>query len=100
MTDTRRSLTATAALAAVYLVWGSTYLGIAVAVRALPPLLMLAARFGLAGAVLCAWALYRGARRPTLREWRSAAIAGGLMLFLDTGAVAWAEQRHLHTGLA
>jgi drug/metabolite transporter (DMT)-like permease len=84
------------ALAIVYVVWGSTYLAIAVADRTLPPLLMLAVRFGLAGALLYGWSLWRGdvrAARPGRREWTAAAIVGGLLLFVDTGGVAWAEQR-------
>ena len=84
------------ALAIVYVVWGSTYLAIAVADRTLPPLLMLAVRFGLAGALLYAWSAWRGdvaAARLGRREWTSAAIVGGLLLFVDTGGIAWAEQR-------
>lgn len=84
------------ALGIVYVVWGSTYLAIAVADRTLPPLLMLAVRFGLAGALLYGWSLWRGdvARaRPGRREWTAAAIVGGLLLFVDTGGIAWAEQR-------
>jgi drug/metabolite transporter (DMT)-like permease len=82
-----------AALLTVYLVWGSTYLGIAVADRTLPPFLMLAARFLLAGAVLFAWVRRRGAERPTARQWAAAAAVGGALLVVDTGGVAWAEQR-------
>jgi drug/metabolite transporter (DMT)-like permease len=84
------------ALGTVYVVWGSTYLAIAIADRTLPPFLMLAMRFGLAGALLYGWSLWRGdvARaRPGRREWTAAAIVGGLLLFVDTGGVAWAEQR-------
>jgi drug/metabolite transporter (DMT)-like permease len=84
------------ALGIVYVVWGSTYLGIAVAERTLPPLLMLAARFALAGGLLYAWSAWRGEvalARPGRREWTAAAIVGGLLLFVDTGGVAWAEQR-------
>src|SRR5215831_11991197 len=84
------------ALGIVYVVWGSTYLAIAVADRTLPPLLMLAARFGLAGGLLYAWSVWRGdvaAARLGRREWTAAAIVGGLLLFVDTGGVAWAEQR-------
>src|SRR5215475_672545 len=84
------------ALGIVYVVWGSTYLAIAVADRTLPPLLMLAARFGLAGALLFGWSAWRGdVRRAALgrREWTAAAIVGGLLLFVDTGGIAWAEQR-------
>jgi drug/metabolite transporter (DMT)-like permease len=82
-----------AALLTVYLVWGSTYLGIAVADRTLPPFLMLAARFLLAGAVLYAWVRRRGAERPSGRQWAAAAVVGGALLVVDTGGVAWAEQR-------
>jgi drug/metabolite transporter (DMT)-like permease len=84
------------ALATVYVVWGSTYLAIAVADRTLPPLLMLAVRFGVAGAILYGWSLWRGdVRRAKLgrSEWIAAAIIGALLLFVETGAVAWAEQR-------
>ena len=89
------------ALGIVYVVWGSTYLAIAVAEKALPPLLMLALRFGLAGALLYGWSLWRGdvaAARPGRREWTAAAVVGGLLLFVDTGGIAWAEQR-VATGL-
>lgn len=84
------------ALGIVYVVWGSTYLAIAVADRTLPPLLMLAVRFGLAGGLLYAWSAWRGdVRRARLgrREWTAAAVVGGLLLFVDTGGIAWAEQR-------
>src|SRR4051812_28383559 len=54
---------------------------------------MLSARFLLAGAVLYWWARRRGAARPTLRNWRAAALVGGALLVVDTGGVAWAEQR-------
>jgi len=84
------------ALGIVYVVWGSTYLAIAVADRTLPPLLMLAVRFALAGGLLYVWSAWRGdlaVARPGRREWTAAAIVGGLLLFVDTGGVAWAEQR-------
>ena len=84
------------ALVTVYLVWGSTYLAIAVANRSLPPLLMLSARFLIAGALLYGWSLWRGdvaAERPGRRQWLSAAAVGALLLLVDTGGVAWAEQR-------
>jgi drug/metabolite transporter (DMT)-like permease len=84
------------ALGIVYVVWGSTYFAIAVADRSLPPLLMLAARFALAGGLLYGWSAWHGevaAARPGQREWIAAAIVGGLLLFVDTGGVAWAETR-------
>jgi drug/metabolite transporter (DMT)-like permease len=87
-----------AALATVYVVWGSTYLGIDIAIRSLPPFTMLAIRFAIAGALLYAWARLRGARRPTLREWRVALVTGGGLLLIGTGGVAWAEES-VHTGV-
>jgi drug/metabolite transporter (DMT)-like permease len=83
------------ALAIVYVVWGSTYLGMAVADRTLPPLLMLSVRFLVAGALLYAWAAYRGelVERPGRVAWRAAAVVGSALLVLDTGGVAWAVQR-------
>lgn len=85
-----------AAFGSVYVVWGSTYLAIAVAQRTLPPLLMLSVRFLVAGALLWAWCAWRGhvrAERPGRRQWGAAALVGGFLLFLDTGGVALAERR-------
>jgi drug/metabolite transporter (DMT)-like permease len=85
-----------AALGIVYIVWGSTYLAIAVADRTLPPFLMLSVRFLIAGVLLYWWSARRGevaAERPGRRQWRAAAIVGGLLLVVDTGGVAWAELR-------
>ncbi len=85
-----------AALVTVYLVWGSTYLAVAVANRSVPPFLMLSVRFLIAGALLCAWTAWRGdlrAERLGRRQWGAAAAVGGLLLVVDTGGVAWAELR-------
>ena len=84
-------------LATVYLVWGSTYLGIRITDRTMPPLLMSSARFFLAGSVL--FLLTARGYRPTWREWRSAAIVGGALLGIGNAGVAWAEKR-LDSGLA
>lgn len=82
-----------AAFAIVYVIWGSTYLAILFAIETLPPLLMAAARFLLAGGILFAWALSRGIPLPTRRQWAGCAVAGLLMLMLGNGAVVWAETR-------
>src|SRR4051812_10258547 len=83
-----------AAFAAVYLVWGSTYLAIRFAVETLPPLLMAGSRFVLSGLMLLAWARWRdGASVPSRAEWRTGLIGGALLLLVGNGAVAWAEQR-------
>jgi drug/metabolite transporter (DMT)-like permease len=87
-----------AALATIYLVWGSTYLAIRVTDRTMPPLLMSSVRFLIAGLALYAFAS-RGRARPTLREWRAAAIVGAALLTIGNGGVAWVETR-LESGLA
>lgn len=95
----RRSPAAVAvALATVYVVWGSTYLAIRITDRTMPPMLMSSVRFLVAGVALYAFAS-RGRARPTLREWRAAAIVGGALLLIGNGGVAWAETR-LDSGLA
>lgn len=87
------------ALAAVYVIWGSTYLAIAVAIETLPPFWMAGIRFVVAGAILYGWALWRGAPQPSLAHWRSAALIGGLLLLGGNGGVVWAEQ-HVSSGVA
>ena len=83
-----------AAFAAVYLVWGSTYLAILFAVETLPPLLMAGARFIIAGAILFLWArLRQGSSGPSRRDWITGLIGGALLLLGGNGAVVWAEQR-------
>jgi drug/metabolite transporter (DMT)-like permease len=79
----------------LYVVWGSTYLGIAIAVETIPPFLMAAIRFVLAGLVLLTWSVARGGRSfhaPSRREWRDSAIVGALLLGGGMGMVAWGEQ--------
>ena len=89
-----------AALATVYVVWGSTYLGIKVALEGFPPMLLGATRFLVAGALLYAWTSRSAqAVRPTVRQWGAAATAGTLMLVGGNGAVTWAEQR-IDSGVA
>lgn len=88
-----------AAFAAVYLVWGSTYLAIRYAVETIPPFLMGGARFVVSGVLLYWWARARGAPTPRRAQWRDATIAGVLMLCCGNGAVGWAEQR-VPSGLA
>ncbi len=81
------------ALAAVYVIWGSTYLAIAVAIETLPPFWMAGVRFVISGAVLFGLARWQGASWPSLVHWRSAALLGALLLFIGNGGVVWAEQR-------
>ena len=82
-----------AAFAAVYTLWGSTYLGIRFAVESIPPFIMAGARHFTAGIALFAFARLRGAAAPTWRQWRDAAIVGTLLLVIGNGGLSWAEQR-------
>ena len=79
--------------AVVYVVWGSTYLAIRIGLDTLPPFLLGATRFLIAGGALYTWSRLRGAKKPSKTEWKDAAIIGGLLLFIGNGAVSWAEQR-------
>jgi drug/metabolite transporter (DMT)-like permease len=87
------------AYAAVYLIWGSTYLAIRVAVRTLPPFLLSGCRFVMAGSILHAVLRARGVAVPTLKEWARAAVAGFLMITLGNGLVTWAET-HVASNIA
>ncbi len=80
-----------AALLAVYLFWGSTFLGIRLAIDSIPPFLMAGFRFVLAGVILFTFARLRGAPAPTVRNWRGAFLVGLLLLGVGNGAVVWAE---------
>lgn len=81
-----------AAFAAIYLIWGSTYLAIRWAIESMPPFFMAGSRFLIAGSLLTGWLLLRGVRLPTRRQWFNAFILAILMLFLGNGVVTWAEQ--------
>ena len=92
---TRGRLAVGVSLAVVYVVWGSTYLGIAVAIETLPPLLMGGARFLVAGAILYALASRfgnRGRGSPTRRQWLGAAATGLPLFLFGNGMVAVAQQ--------
>ncbi|MBC3883765.1 drug/metabolite exporter YedA [Undibacterium griseum] len=86
------------ALLTVYIVWGSTYFAIQVALTAFPPLLMIGTRFLVAGAILYLWQKWHSAPNPTLREWRDGGIIGILMLGGGTGLTACAQQ-YVSSGL-
>jgi drug/metabolite transporter (DMT)-like permease len=80
------------AFATVYVVWGSTYLAIRIAVEHWPPLWLAAVRFAIAGGGLYAVLRLRGAPAPGWRAWLAATVVGGLMLGGGNGTVCWAEQ--------
>lgn len=88
-----------AAFAAIYLIWGSTYLAIRFAIDTLPPLLMASLRFLIAGMVLYAWARFKGETRPDPLHWKDAAVVGGFLILGGNGGVVLAEQ-WVPTGIA
>lgn len=81
-----------AAFAAVYIIWGSTYLAIRFAIETMPPFLMAGVRFLIAGGLILSWTRLRSGERPAPVHWRSALIIGTLLLMGGNGAVVWAEQ--------
>ncbi len=89
-----------AALVAVYVVWGSTYLGMRIALEAWSPFALGAVRFLAAGAVLAGVLAARGEAPPTARQWVGAAVTGVLMLTLGNGLVAVAQESRVDSGVA
>jgi len=81
------------AFATIYLVWGSTFLAIRVGVHEVPPFLLAAMRFLIAGLVLCGWMIARGERWPAGRQWTSAFLLAVLIFVFDYGLLFWAERR-------
>jgi drug/metabolite transporter (DMT)-like permease len=77
----------------IYFVWGSTFLAIRIGVHEVPPFLLAAMRFVIAGLVLYGWMIARGERSPSWRQWASAFLLAVLIFVLDYGLVFWAEQR-------
>jgi drug/metabolite transporter (DMT)-like permease len=91
-----------ATLAVVYVVWGSTYLGILYAIDTIPVFLSMGIRFVLAGGLLYAWAVRRGdvlGDRIGWRQWAAAVLVGGLLFVGGNSLVAWSETR-VDTGVA
>jgi len=87
------------AFAIIYFVWGSTFLAIRIGVREVPPFLLAAMRFLLAGLAIYLWMRARGEDPPTARQWMSAFLLASLIFVLDYGLLFWAEQR-VPSGLA
>src|SRR6202790_1845535 len=81
------------AFAIIYFIWGSAFLAIRVGVHEVPPFLLAAMRFSIAGLVLYGWTIARGERSPNRREWMSVSFLALLIFVLDYGLLFWAEQR-------
>lgn len=80
-----------ACLAALYIIWGTTYFAIKVAIAGLAPFFIVGTRFTVAGVVVLAWQIMRGQWLPSAREWRAAALIGFLLLVVGNGSVTLAE---------
>jgi drug/metabolite transporter (DMT)-like permease len=89
----RRTWKTLLAFGIIYFVWGSTFLAIRIGVREVPPFLLAAIRFLIAGLVLYAWMIAQGERSPSGRQWASAFVLAVLIFVLDYGLLFWAEQR-------
>ena len=87
------------ALLLVYIVWGTTYFAIGIALREMPPLWLNASRFVVAGVLMMAWARWRGERLPTTRQWAHAALVGALMVFAAMNLVVLAQRAGIGSGL-
>ena len=92
VTSRRERVLLLISFAAIYLIWGSTYLAIRFAVESIPPLVVAGVRHLTAGSVLLVWALARG-YRPTWREVRSCLVLGALFFLIGHGTLHWAETR-------
>ncbi len=82
----------------LYLVWGSTYLGIRIGIETLPPFLLAGGRFVVAGLALMIWSRARGTRFPTAREWLGVTGVGACLVLVSNVSVVWAE-RHIASGV-
>jgi drug/metabolite transporter (DMT)-like permease len=88
-----------AAFATVYIIWGSSYLGIHFALETLPPFLMTGMRFLIGALLLYVWTRAQGVPAPTRAHWRSAAVLGFLLFVLNNGGIVWAEEQGVPTGV-
>jgi drug/metabolite transporter (DMT)-like permease len=94
-----QKLAVAAALLLVYIVWGTTYFAIGIALQSMPPLLMNAIRFVTAGGVMLVVALWQGHALPSRLQWRNSAIVGGLMVFMAMNCVGFAQKLGIGSGL-
>ena len=97
--QSQRSWAVALALLLVYIVWGTTYFAIGIAVQTMPPLLMNAIRFLCAGGVMLLIALWQGHALPTWVQWRNSAVVGGCMVFLAMNLMGFAQKLGIGSGL-
>ena len=96
---TQRKGAVAMALLLVYIVWGTTYFAIGIALQSMPPLLMNAIRFLCAGGVMLLIALWQGHALPTWVQWRNSAVVGGCMVFLAMNLMGFAQKLGIGSGL-
>lgn len=87
------------AFAALYIIWGSTYLAILIAVKSIPPFLMAGGRFIIAGLLLYGWCRFKGQPTPDLKSIAKISFSGILLLFIGNSGLVWVEQ-YLPSGFA
>ena len=97
--QSQRNWAVAVALLLVYVVWGTTYFAIGIALQTMPPLLMNAIRFLCAGGVMLAIAIWQGHALPTREQWRNSALVGGLMVFLAMNFIGFAQKLGIGSGL-
>ena len=88
-----------AAFASLYIIWGSTYIAILIALKDIPPFLLAGIRFIIAGMLLYIWCRVKGESTPPLKSFAVISFSGILMLFFGTGSLVWVEQ-YIPTGIA
>jgi len=87
------------AFAALYIIWGSTYLAILIAVKSIPPFLMAGSRFIIAGLILYTWCRLKGQSNPDIKSIGKISFSGILLLFIGNSGLVWVEQ-YLPSGFA
>ena len=87
------------AFALLYIIWGSTYLGILIAVKSIPPFLMAGTRFVIAGIILYTWCRLKGEATPDIKSIGHISFSGILLLFIGNSGLVWVEQ-YLPSGFA
>src|SRR5207244_10619690 len=98
-TPSRTATLVLMAFAAVYVVWGSTYLAIRIGIESFPPLILAGLRHLIVGLFLYPVLRAKTRIRPTAANWRTAVVAGTLLLFVGNGGISLAEQT-VHLGMA
>jgi len=98
-TDKNNTMTMLFAFSAIYIIWGTTYLAIRLAIDTIPPFFMAGLRFTTAGLLFYSWCYWRFDKKPDINDWKKAAIPAIFMFVLGNGTLTWSEQ-FIPSGLA